>query len=180
MELFMVIFVVILLIVGFIFSQYNKLIKLKKKVEQAASNIDVYCQQRFDLIPNLVETVKGYMTHEKEVLEEVTRLRSEYDNSKDMKLGLELSSKIDKIIAVAEGYPELKASENFLNLQNNLEKMESQLQAARRIYNVEVTNYNTKISTVPDNIIANMFKFEEEPLFEVADEKVKENVKVEF
>lgn len=158
---------IIVLLVLIVFGQYNTLVKLKMKVKQAKSGIDVYCQQRFDLIPNLIETVKGYMKHEKEVFENITKLRTEYNNTKDIKVSQELNKQMNSIIAVAENYPDLKASEQFLNLQKNLEKIESQLQAARRIYNNDVTNYNTKISVVPYNIIASMFNFESESLFEL-------------
>ena len=169
--------IVLLVLIGFI--QYNTLVKLEMKVKQAKSGIDVYCQQRFDLIPNLIETVKGYMEYEKEVLENITRLRTEYNNTKDINVNQELNKQMNSIIAVAENYPDLKASEQFLNLQRNLEKIESQLQAARRIYNNDVTNYNTKISVIPYNVIASMFSFKSESLFELEDENVRKNIKVE-
>lgn len=171
---------IIVLLVLIVFGQYNTLVKLKMKVKQAKSGIDVYCQQRFDLIPNLIETVKGYMKHEKEVLDSITRLRTEYNNTKNIKVSQELNKQMNSIIAVAENYPDLKASEQFLNLQKNLEKIESQLQAARRIYNNDVTNYNTKISVVPYNLIASMFNFESESLFELEDENARKDIKVEL
>ena len=165
--LIIILAIVFILIIS-ILSKYNKIVKLKNKVKQSKSGIDVYLNQRFDLIPNLVEVVKGYAKHEKEVLESITKMRTEYMNSgKNLKKGEKVNNEINKIIAVAENYPELKASEQFLNLQKNLSKMESQLQAARRIYNNDVTNYNTKISVVPDNIIAKLFGFKEEELFEI-------------
>ena len=171
---------IIIAIIFIVFIQYNAIVKLKKKVKQSESGIDVYCQQRFDLIPNLVETVKGYMEHEKDVLEGITNLRTQYNDTKDMGISNELNKQINKLIAVAENYPELKASEQFLNLQNNLEKTESQLQAARRIYNTDVTNYNTKINIIPYNIIAKMFGFKEEKLFEVENEAIREKVEVKL
>lgn len=171
---------IIVLLILIVFGQYNTLVKLKMKVKQAKSGIDVYCQQRFDLIPNLIETVKGYMKHEKEVFDNITRLRTEYNNTKDIKVSQELNGQMNSLIAVAENYPDLKASEQFLNLQRNLEKIESQLQAARRIYNNDVTNYNTKISIVPYNVIASMFNFESESLFELEDENSRKNIKVEL
>lgn len=171
---------IIVLLILIVFGQYNTLVKLKMKVKQAKSGIDVYCQQRFDLIPNLIETVKGYMKHEKEVFDNITRLRTEYNNTKDIKVSQELNRQMNSLIAVAENYPDLKASEQFLNLQRNLEKIESQLQAARRIYNNDVTNYNTKISIVPYNVIASMFNFESESLFELEDENARKNIKVEL
>ena len=171
---------IVIILFLIILKQYNTLIKLKMKVKQAKSGIDVYCQQRFDLIPNLIETVKGYMKHEKKVVNNITRLRTEYNNTKDLEVSQELNRQINSIIAIAENYPELKASEQFLNLQKNLEKIESQLQAARRIYNNDVTNYNTKISVVPYNIIAGIFKFKSYSLFELEDENAEKNIKVEL
>lgn len=171
---------IVIILFLIILKQYNTLIKLKMKVKQAKSGIDVYCQQRFDLIPNLIETVKGYMKHEKEVVNNITRLRTEYNNTKDLEVSQELNRQINSIIAIAENYPELKASEQFLNLQKDLEKIESQLQAARRIYNNDVTNYNTKISVVPYNIIAGIFKFKSYSLFELEDENAEKNIKVEL
>lgn len=175
---FILILIVIILILV-LFGKYNQLVKLKNKVKQARSSIDVYLNQRFDLIPNLVECVKGYVKHEKEVLEEITNLRTDYSKSKDLKKAENLNNNINKVIAVAENYPELKASEQFLSLQNNLSKIESQLQAARRIYNSEVTEYNTKISVVPNNIVASIFNFKEEELFKIEEFK-KENINISF
>lgn len=171
-----VIFVIFVLIV---FAQYNTLTKLKLKVKQSKSGIDVYLQQRFDLIPNLVNTVKGYMNYEKETFENITKLRTQYNETKDIKVSEELNNQINKILAVAENYPNLKASEQFLELQKNLSKIESQLQAARRLYNNDVTKYNTKISVIPYNIIAMLFGFNEEYLFQI-DENVKQNIAVDL
>ena len=174
-----VLVVVIVIILLVILSKYNKLVKQKNSVKQAQSGIDVYLNQRFDLIPNLVECVKGYAKHEEQVLEKITQLRAKYSKSKDLKEAEKLNNGINQIIAVAEQYPELKASEQFLNLQKSLSKMESQLQAARRIYNNEVTAYNTTINTVPTNIIAKMFNFKEAELFTIEDYK-KENIQVDL
>ena len=113
---------IIVLLILIVFGQYNTLVKLKMKVKQAKSGIDVYCQQRFDLIPNLIETVKGYMKHEKEVFDNITRLRTEYNNTKDIKVSQELNRQMNSLIAVAENYPDLKASEQFLNLQRKRRK----------------------------------------------------------
>ena len=161
---------------------YNSLIGMRNKVKQAKSGIDIYLNQRFDLIPNLVECVKGYSKHEKEVLDNIVQLRNEYINNKknnNLKQAEILNNNINKIIIMAENYPELKASEQYLNLQKNLSKIESQLQAARRIYNHEVTNYITKISIVPINIIAKIFGFKQEKLFEI-DEYKKENTEIDL
>ena len=162
-----------------IFGMYNSIVRMNNKVKQAKSGIDVYLNERFDLIPNLVECVKGYSKHEKEIFENIVNLRTQYMNNKktNLKQAEELNNSINKIIAVAENYPELKASEQYLNLQKSLSKMESQLQAARRIYNNEVTNYNTKITTVPSNIIASLFGFKEADLFTIEEYK-KENIEI--
>lgn len=167
-------------IIIFLLSQYNSLVKRKKKVEQAKSGIDVYLMQRFNLIPNLVECVKGYAKHEQEIFDKVVQMRASYMNNKNLKEGAELNSECNHIIALAESYPELKASEQFLELQKSLSKMESQLQAARRIYNSEVTAYNTKISVVPTNIIAGMFNFKEEELFELETEEARKNIEIKM
>ena len=175
----MVLGILIGIIILIVFSMYNSLVKMRNKVKQAESGIDVYLNQRFDLIPNLVECVKGYSKHEKDVFENIVKLRTEYMNNKktDLKQAEKLNNNMNQIIAVAENYPELKASEQYLNLQKNLSKIESQLQAARRIYNNEVTKYNTKIATVPSNIIANAFGFKEASLFTIEEYK-KENVEI--
>ena len=176
MEIAIIVFVVILII---ILGMYNSLVTRKKKIEQARSTIDVYLTQRFELIPNLIECVKGYMKHEQTVLEKVAELRSSYQKTKNLKSGAELNSICNSMIGVAESNPNLKASEQFLELQKNLAKMESQLQAARRLYNSEVTVYNTKIATIPSNIIAGIFGFKEEELFE-AEAQARANINVEI
>ena len=173
-----IILVIVAILILIILSKYNKMIKLQNEVKKSKSGIDVYLNQRFDLIPNLVECVKGYTKHEKEVLENVTKLRMEYmKGNKNIKKAEKINDELNKILAIAENYPELKASEQFLNLQKNLSKMESQLQAARRIYNNEVTKYNTNISVVPNNIIAKMFGFKEMDLFEIEEFK-RENIDI--
>ena len=162
-------FIIILaIIVIWCIVQFNSLTNLKKKMEQAKSSIDVYLKQRFDLIPNLVECVKGYAKHEQETLEKIITMRNEYfASSKTLEDGAKLNNECDKLLMIAENYPDLKANEQFLNLQKSLIKIESQLQAARRLYNSEVTSYNTKISVVPSNIIAKIFGFKEADLFNI-------------
>lgn len=169
--IFLIVLIVAIILV--IFIQYNSITKLKMKVQQSKSGIDVYLQQRFDLIPNLVQVVKEYMNYEKETLQKIMELRTYYNETKDIKVSETLNNQLNNIIAVAENYPELKASEQFLNLQKNLSKIESQLQAARRIYNNDVTKYNTKINIVPYNIIATIFGFKEEYLFKISEEAAK-------
>lgn len=146
---------------------YNGLIKKRNAVKQSRSSIDVYLNQRFDLIPNLVECVKGYAKHEANLIESITKLRTEYNQNKDLKTASQLNTKMNDLLIEVENYPELKASQNFLNLQKTLTKMEDQLQAARRLYNIDVTAYNTAIQVFPTNIIASAFHFTEEKLFEL-------------
>jgi len=176
----LIILIVIAIILIVILALYNNLIKSRNKVKQAKSGIDIYLNQRFDLIPNLVECVKGYSKHEESIFTEIANLRSAYmKQPKNLESAENLNNKMNKLIAVAENYPELKASEQYLNLQRTLTKLESQLQAARRIYNAEVTNYNDKIMVVPSNIVANLFGFKEAKLFEIEEYK-RENINIKL
>ena len=171
---------IIVILCCMLLGKYNGFIKAKNKIKQAESGIDVYLNQRFDLIPNLIECVKSYSKHEKTIFDEISKLRAEYmNNEKNIKGAEALNNKMNQLMAVAENYPDLKASEQYLELQKTLTKLESQLQAARRIYNSEVTDYNNKICIVPSNIIAMMFGFEEVELFEIEEIK-KENIAVKF
>lgn len=173
MGIAIILFIIILIIILVI---YNNLIKSRNRVKQAKSGIDVYLNQRFDLIPNLVECVKQYSEYEKGVFAEITELRVSYlKDSTNLKSAEKINNKMNEIVALAENYPELKASEQYLNLQKNLTKLESQLQAARRIYNMEVTNYNNKTETVPSNIVAKLFGFKKAELFQIEEYK-RENV----
>lgn len=174
----LIILVIVAVLIITIISKYNKIVRLQNRVKRSESGIDVYLNQRFDLIPNLVECVKGYTKHEKELLENIVNQRTAYVQNKDLKKASELNNNLNRIIAVAENYPDLKASEQFLNLQNNLVKMESQLQAARRIYNTDVQRYNTTIQTVPNNIVAGIFGFKEKDFFQIEEYK-KENIKID-
>ena len=168
MELFISLIVIIF---GYVIKTYNSFIKKKNKIKQAASAIDVYLTQRFDLIPNLVECVKGYMIHENDTFMKIAEKRTQYMQTRNLKEGEVLNAECNRIVALAENNPELKASEHYLHLQKNLAKMESQLQAARRIYNAEVNIYNNKVQMFPSNFIAGAFNFVEEEFFEAEDEK---------
>ena len=172
---------VILLLVFYGIGVYNKLVNARNKVNDQFSQIDVQLKRRVDLIPNLVECVKLYTKYESETLNKITELRSVYNQNKglDIEKATELNNIINKILVVAENYPELKASEQYLNLQKNLSKVESQLQAARRIYNNDVTNYNTKIESIPNNIIAAVFGFKKAELFQIEEYK-KENINIKL
>ena len=176
-KILLIILIIVAITIISIIRRYNKIVKLQNKVKSSESGIDVYLNQRFDLIPNLVECVKGYIKHEKDLLERIVEQRTAYSQNKNLKKGSELNNDLNKVIAVAENYPELKASEQFLNLENNLVKMESQLQAARRIYNVDVEKYNSTIQTVPNNIVASMFGFKEKEFFQIEEYK-KDNINI--
>lgn len=171
--------IIVILIVIAIIIQFNTLIMVRNKVRQSKSSIDVYLTQRFDLIPNLVETVKAYCKDEQAIFTKIAELRSNFLKTKDIKIGEELTNKMNTVMAIAEGNPTLQASEQFLYLQRTLVKMESQLQAARRIYNGDVTLYNTAIESFPNNILAGILGFKREELFK-AEEYKKQNIKVEI
>lgn len=174
-----IVIAVIILLVVLLLIEYNRLIRLRNKVKQSEAGVDVYLNQRFDLIPNLVECVKAYSKYENEIFTKIVEARNLYSKNKkvDFEQASEINNDFNEILAIAEGYPELKASEQYLNLQKNLTKIESQLQAARRIYNNDVTKYNTTIETVPNNIVANIFKFKKAELFQIEEYK-KENVDI--
>lgn len=172
----LVIGIIVLVIISVILI-YNSLVRKRNNVKNSKSAIDVYLQQRFDLIPNLVEVTKGYANYEKETLTKITELRETFNKTKDIKTSNELNNQYSSIMAIVESNPNLKASEQFLNLQKNLSKIESQLQAARRIYNMDVTKYNTAVSTFPTNIFAKLFGFKKYELFNLEGE---DKVEVEF
>ena len=162
---------------------YNSLTKLKIKVDEAFSTMDVYFKKRYDLIPNLVETVKGYAKHERETLENVVNARNKAVSAQGGdKLESEgaLSASLGRLFALSEAYPELKADTQFLNLQQQLQKIEEDIANARKYYNGAVRQYNEKCMTVPSNIVAGLFHFEQKPYFEVSNEAERENVQVKF
>ncbi len=176
--------IVILLIVIWIIAIYNGLVSSRQKVNNAWSQIDVQLQRRFDLIPNFVETVKGYMNHESETFEKIASLRTSWANTSSVgekaKLDGELSGALKTIMAVSENYPELKANENFLALSEELRNTENKISFSRQFYNDSVTMYNTKLEVFPSNIIANMFGFKSKELFAAESEEARKNVKVNF
>ena len=163
---------------------YNKLVKLKNLVAEAWSGIDVQLKKRYDLIPNLVETVKGYAAHEKETFESVTRARTAAQQATTVEAHQaaekQLSSALMNLIAVAERYPELKASTNFLELQNALAQIEGDLEKARRYYNGTVREQNTLIESFPSNLIANAFGFVKSVFFELENPAEKNAPSVKF
>ncbi len=163
---------------------YNGLVSKKFKVENAWGQIDVQLQRRFDLIPNLVNCVKGYMEHEESVLTKVTELRTSWANAKGVnekvELDNQLSGALKNIMAVSENYPDLKANQNFSELQEELRNTENKISYSRQFYNDSVTMYNSAIAVFPSNIIASMFAFKSQTLFAITDEQTRQNVKVDF
>lgn len=173
--------IILILLVIFVIIEYNSMIKLKKQMNNSYSVIDVYLQKRFDLIPNLVEVTKGYANYEKDILTKITEYRTSYNQNKDKESLNKLNDEYNNLMIVVENYPDLKASEQFLKLQKSLIKIESELQAARRIYNTDTTKYNTKLNVFPSNIIAKLFGFKEGELFELEDRTVQgKNVQVDI
>ena len=179
--------IVIVLIVFFVLmfvSMYNSLIKLRNQVKNAWSQIDVQLKRRHDLIPNLIETVKGYMTHERDTLENITKARSQAMNASGVadraKAEGELSGAMSKFFLVVENYPDLKANQNFLALQEELTSTENKISFSRQSYNDQVLFYNNKIQMFPTNIMAGMFNFKEEQFFQVEDKADREVPKVSF
>ena len=180
MWLYIIIAVVVVLLL-LVFTTYNSFVKLNNKVEEAFSTMDVYLKKRWDLIPNIVETVKGYAKHEKSTLEEVINLRnSSYDkmNTNDkVEVNNKLSQGISKLMAIAEAYPDLKANENFKDLSSQLTKVEDDIANARKYYNGTVRLFNDKVQMFPSNIIAGIFGYKVKNMFE-ANENERENIKV--
>ena len=178
-----IVIVAIAIGIAWLVATYNGLITLRNKVEEAWSDIDVQTKRRYDLIPNLVETVKGYASHESGVFEEVTKARSIAMNAKSPEEKAEaenmLAGTLKSLFAVAENYPDLKANTNFLDLQKTLTEIEDTIQAARRFYNGNVRDFNTKIQVFPTNLIAGMLGFKAREFFE-AEAAAKENVQVKF
>jgi len=174
---------IIAIVVIWAIAVYNGLIRLKNRVDEAWSDIDVQLKRRYDLIPNLVNTVKGYAAHEREVFEKVTEARTRAMGAQSAAAKAEaenaLSQTLKSLFAVAENYPDLKANQNFLELQRELTDTEDKIQAARRFYNGNVRDFNTKIQVFPNNIFAGMLGFSAREFFETA-EAEKEPVKVEF
>ena len=184
MGILIVLIVIIAFVALFAISIYNSLVKLRNQVKNAWSQIDVQLKRRHDLIPNLIETVKGYMTHERDTLENITKARSQAVAAESVgdkaKAEGELTSALGKFNLVVENYPDLKANQNFLSLQEELTSTENKISFSRQNYNDQVLFYNNKIQMFPSNIVAGMFQFNEEEFFEIEDEKEKEVPKVSF
>lgn len=175
---------VIVLVALWLVFAYNGLVRLRQQALEASSDIDVQLKRRFDLIPNLMETVKGYMAHERETLERVTQARTNFMAAKTPKEQFEadnmLSNTLKTLFAVSENYPDLKANANFLELQRELADTENKIQAARRFYNANVRDLNTRVLQFPTNIIASAFGFGKMEFFEAEAEGEREPVRVKF
>lgn len=179
-----IILIILVIIILWLILTFNGLVRRRYQVREAWSDIDVQLKRRYDLIPNIIETVKGYMAHEKDVFEKVTeaRARAIGAGNKTEKAGAEdsLTNTLKTLFAVAENYPELKANANFLDLQRELADTENKIQAARRFYNTNVMDLNTKIESFPSNLVAKIFRFGKEDFFGLEKEEEKEPVKVRF
>ena len=183
MTIIIVILALVIMFVFYVIGIYNRLVNARNKVKDQFSQIDVQLKRRIDLIPNLVETVKGYAKHEEGTLKEVIEARNKMASANNINEELEadgaVTSALNKLFALAESYPELKANENFMSLQKDLKETEDKISYARSFYNDAVLNYNNLREQFPSSIVANMFNFEKMDFFK-ADDKDKENVKVEF
>lgn len=184
MPIIIIIVAIIVIVGGWVGAVYNGLVSLRNRAKEAWSDIDVQLKRRYDLIPNLVETVKGYATHEREAFENVTAARSRAMGATNPKEKAEaenaLSGTLKTLFAVSENYPQLRASENFQKLQDELSDTENKIQAARRFYNGNARDLNIKIESFPSNLIASIFGFKQMEFFEIAEVAQKEPVQVKF
>jgi LemA protein len=187
MEITAVILIIVIVLVVWAIYTYNRLVVFRNRAKEAWADIDVQLKRRYDLIPNLIETVKGYASHEKEVFENVTKARAnalsaeETGDPKEVgEAENQLTETLKSLFAVSENYPDLKASNNFIELQKEIRDTEDKIQASRRFYNRNVLALNTKIETFPVNVIAGTLNFKKREFFEIENEQEKENVKVSF
>lgn len=179
-----IILAIIILLAIYVISIYNNLVKSRQRVRNAWSQIDVQLQRRFDLIPNIVSTIKGYVKHEESTLTKIAELRTAWANastvSQKAELNENLSGALKTIMAVSESYPDLKANTNFINLQEELSNTENKISMSRQFYNDTVTRYNTSIELFPSSIVAGIFNFLPEDLFKAESDESRKNVKVDF
>ena len=179
-----VIAVVAAILLLWVIGAYNGFVRLRNMVEEAFSTMDVYLKKRYDLIPNLVETVKGYAAHEAGTLEKVVQARNFAAGASTMEDKIKgenmLQGTLKSLFAIAEAYPDLKANTNFMDLQAQLQRIEDEIANSRKYYNGVVKEFNTKTEVFPSNIIAGIFNFKRKPLFEVTDETERQAVKVQF
>ncbi len=184
LEILWILLVVVVAVLLWGVAVYNGLVTLKNRVDEAWSDIDVQLKRRYDLIPNLVNTVKGYATHERELFEKVTQARTQAMGAQNPAAKAEaenmLSGTLKSLFAVSENYPELKANQNFLELQRELTDTEDKIQASRRFYNGNVRDFNIKIEVFPDTLVAKMLNYTKREFFEIENAAEKEPVKVQF
>lgn len=182
--MFKIISIILLAVVFWVIFVYNRLVVFVNRTKEAWADIDVQLKRRYDLIPNLVETVKGYARHERELFEKVTEARTKAMGAQTVKEHSEaenfLSQTLKSLFAVAENYPDLKASQNFLELQRELRDTEDKIQAARRFYNTNARDLNIKIESFPGNLVANLFHFNKRDFFETEEPEAREPVKAKF
>src|SRR5512132_1374336 len=173
-----VLIVIAVVLIGIVIALYNRLVRLRNRAENAWAQVDVQLRRRYDLIPNLVETVKGYASHERATFEEVTRARTAAQQAQTVQEQAQaenlLTQAIGRLFAVAEAYPQLRATENFQQLQAQLEETESKIAVSRQVYNDAVLTYDTALETVPTNIVGNLLNFEEREYFEVEEPAARE------
>ena len=179
-----IIIAVIVIIGAWLVGIYNGFVKAKNNCEESYSTMDVYLKKRYDLVPNLVETVKGYAKHESETFEKIVKARSMIGSASTVEERAEgenqLTGALKSLFAVAEAYPELQANQNFMDLQGQLQTLESEIAESRKYYNATVKTYNNKVEMFPSNLIATVFHFERKPMFEVNSAEERQNVKVQF
>ena len=184
LKIVIIVLAIVVLLVLWLVSSYNGFVRLRNKSEEAFSAMDVSLKKRYDLIPNFVETVKGYAKHEQDTLQAVINARNMAmnANSPEQKIANDnaLSGTLKSLFALTESYPDLKANQNFLSLQNQLSRIEEEIAGSRRYYNGVVNKYNTKTEMFPGNILAPLFGFKRKPLYEVNSDAERENVKVSF
>ena len=179
-----VIMAIVIIAVTYGLDAYNNFVKMLNKIDEAYATMDVYLKKRYDLIPNIVNTVKGYAAHESETLQKVIEARNKAQNAKTMDDRVEseeaITGSLGRLFALSEAYPDLKANTSFMNLQTQLSDIEDEIANARKYYNAVVREYNTKRETFPSRIVANAFKFKEMAMFEAASPEERENVTVQF
>ena len=176
MPIWLIVLIIVIAILFFwVIGTYNSLVTLRNRVKDQWAQIDVQLKRRFDLIPNLVEVVKGYAKHEKSTFEDVVKARNTFSSATnkddEIKANAELTKSISKLMMLVENYPELKANDNFMSLQNDLTDTENKISMMRQFYNDTVMNYNNKVEKIPSNIVANIFGFKGESFFEVNDDE---------
>ena len=174
---------ILVLIVLYVIITFNSLVKLKNNTEEAFATMDVYLKKRWDLIPNLVEIVKGYSKYEKSAIESIIKLRNisynDMTNEQKIYANKTLSNDLSKLFVLAEAYPDLKANSNFLSLQESLEKIETDIAQSRKYYNATIKEYNIKVSVIPSTLVAKMFGYKKKSMYEINNEE-KDNVKIDM